>query len=213
MRQTKHISNPTVLCKNIWTLILLKLESKDIVKMVLTISQEFKRFLALKIDWTYTFIKPRYADFHRASLIWYTNGYIRINCPEYARLVNQSPFTQFWALVREDHEQEFGMPAFGTCDSPEQLAVRFPKYKGRVYFSKYVREDVKRSKLRTNIRPSKWGDYCGDHEDDIDRIEYLNEANGKEGRPLINVIYTFDRRPRQFIESYKFKDGIAIIIE
>lgn len=213
MRVARQITNPTVLCKNIWTLILLKLESKDIIKMVLTISQEFKYFLGLKIDWTYAFIKPRYPDFHRASLIWATNSYIRINCPEYACLVTRSPFTQFRKLVREDHEQEFGMPCFGTCDSPEQLAVRFPKYQGRVHFSKYVREHVKRSKLHSGIRASKWGDYCGEHKDDIDRIEYLNEANGKEGRPLINVIYTFDRRPRQFLECYQFKDGVATRIE
>ncbi len=213
MRQTKQITNPTALCKNIWTLILLKLESKDILKVVLTLSKELHRFLAFKINWTYTFIKPRYADFHRASLIWDTNSYIRINCPEYAYLVNRSPFTQFWKLVREDHEQEFGMPCFGTCDSPEQLAKRFPKYRGKVHFIMFARENVKKSKIRKGFRWHKYGEYCGDREADMDRIEYLNEANGKQGRPLINVIYTFDRRPRQSLESYQFKDGVATRIE
>lgn len=198
-----NVTNPTPLCKNLWTIILIKLHPKDIIVFVLQVNKELKHFLGSKLDWTNYFIKKWYPEFHRISLIWWSNLYVEHNYPEYTKIMaTKHPFAKFWRLVREEHECEFGMPEYGTCDNPEQLAVKFPKYGGVVHFMKVHRDRV--NELRSGWRWHKWGAYFGDHK--IDQIEYLNEANGEDGRPLINLQYVFYRHKICGI-TYKYLNG------
>jgi hypothetical protein len=62
-------------------------------------------------------------------------------------------------------------PPYGICDYEEQFYKKYPKFSGYDW------------------RWHKWGDYIGDY--DLSGIEYLYEANGKNGRPLIDIQYFF----------------------
>jgi hypothetical protein len=75
---------------------------------------------------------------------------------------------------------------FGVCDSPEQLARKFPKFVGTVWLA-LVRRINQPSE--DGWRWLKWGEYVGEY--DISNVEYLSECDGKDGRPLIDVQYVF----------------------
>lgn len=80
---------------------------------------------------------------------------------------------------------------FGVCDSPEQLASAFPEYKGKVWMTVVKRDD----KYEVGgWRWRKWGPYIGEH--DLYQVEYLNECDGEEGRPLIDEQWLFDTREK-----------------
>lgn len=77
------------------------------------------------------------------------------------------------------------MPAYGVCDSPLQLAQKFPDFTGNVWFCEILRKNQQDGGWRWH----KWGDYVGEY--DLSNIEYLSEANGEDGAPLIDVQYLF----------------------
>lgn len=78
-------------------------------------------------------------------------------------------------------------PSYGVCDSVEQFASKYPHFEGIVNFTPVYRE---KQRAYGSWRWHKWGPYIGIH--DIYDIEYLYEADGKEGRPLINEQWLFD---------------------
>lgn len=77
--------------------------------------------------------------------------------------------------------------SYGTCDYPEQLAEKYPRFKGVKYFTRFSRaEEPERYGWRWHRR----GVYIGNY--DIRHIEYIFEADGVDGRPLIDHQYVFD---------------------
>lgn len=73
----------------------------------------------------------------------------------------------------EEEDEEF--PTSGVCDSPSQLSLAFPNFKGRVKFHCIKRENEPPS---GGWRWHKWGDYYGKH--DLSRVEYLFQADGRK---------------------------------
>lgn len=73
----------------------------------------------------------------------------------------------------EEEEEEKEFPTSGVCDSPSQLSLAFPNFKGRVKFHCIRREDEPAS---GGWRWHKWGEYYGKH--DLSLVEYLYEADG-----------------------------------
>ena len=89
---------------------------------------------------------------------------------------------------------------YGTCDSPEQLAVRYPKYEGYVLFNIVYRSQQPEEVIRYSHGGiycagwgwRKWGDYCGNFDIDGNYYpRYLCEANGTNGYPKIDIQYVF----------------------
>jgi len=89
--------------------------------------------------------------------------------------------------MEEGLEEEDFRWKYGVCDSPEQLASKYPKYDGIVWMTVVRREEQCE---QGGWRWRKWGEYVGNHT--IDQVEYLSECNGDDGRPLIDEQYLFD---------------------
>lgn len=200
---TKSIAHLTFIGRHIWNIILRKLHPKDITKLTMCINKELKVFLTHNTDWT-ALIKLHYTGYCYAEEQDIKSHYRRLNYSEYDRALDQRrPFVKFFLLTKEKHEQEFGMPCYGVCDSPEQLAAKYPKYRGRVYFRTANRESQPKER---GWRFHKYGPYVGKH--NLIGIEYLREANGKHGKPLIDETWMFHRHDKCGI-CYTFRASAA----
>jgi hypothetical protein len=80
-------------------------------------------------------------------------------------------------------EPKIEVPNYGVCDNEEQFYRKYPKFMGYVTFSQINRTNCH------DWRWHKWGDYIGDY--DLSGMEYLYEADGRNGRPLIDIQYYF----------------------
>ena len=103
---------------------------------------------------------------------------------------------------------------FGVCDSPQQLAAKFPDFEGTVWLA-VIRRSDQPDYGGWRWGWTKWGHYYGDLNYD-DWPEYLYDCDGEDGRPLIDEQYLFSvSQPTQNIGgldsyiSYLFKDGQA----
>ena len=95
-------------------------------------------------------------------------------------------------------------PSYGVVDYPEQLGERFPKFNGVMYFFEVRREEQPYG--WGGWRWRKWGPYLGKHL--IHGMEYLSEADGTYGRPLIDVQWCFSRDKDNLCKiPYYFGDG------
>lgn len=165
--------------RDILGLILLKLDPKDIVVLTFCISKKLKKHLCLSVNWN-----PLIEKFHWRCYTDHKNDH-RCLIPEKYKAY------QFYLLTKEDHEEQFGMPSYGVCDSPEQLARRFPEYKGTVYMEEMRRED---QPARGGWRWREWGEYVGDLDPQPEHyVEYLYDADGEDGCPCIDSQWIFNR--------------------
>jgi hypothetical protein len=108
----------------------------------------------------------------------------------------------FNSLPREDDdcfsEDASRMPRSGVCDSAEQFANKFSYFSGDVYF-KYIHRHK-----QPNENGWKWddaGDYYGEY--DLSKVEYLYSANGKKGRPKIDVQCMFSLHEPDDLQNYR----------
>lgn len=94
-------------------------------------------------------------------------------------------------------------PSYGVCDSVEQFVKKFPDFEGEYYFGPVFRQN--QETRYGGWRWHKWGPYIGEH--DISGIEYIYEADGENGNPLIDVQFCFtDNHTHSFgIQYYKYK--------
>lgn len=91
----------------------------------------------------------------------------------------------FYLLTKCKWNDQYGMPDFGVCDSAQQLAEKYPLYIGNVYLTRVEKE------TNPHWRPHKDGQYVG--ELGLETITRFKEANGRKGRPLIDVVFKFRR--------------------
>lgn len=203
---------------DVWTLILIKLHPKDAIIFVMAINKLLRQYLAEKVNWL-MFLRRDFEDFVRIEKQCkesYTARHnVRSSYPQYTKpLAKRTPFAKYYVLLREEHENEFGMPSYGTCDSPQQLAEVFPKYCGAVYMS-----DVLRSKQpkERGWRWHKYGGYYGKLRPKTVggrcfQPEYLAQANGKHGNPRIDVTWVFSRHDDGRGIKYVFEKGVVVTI-
>lgn len=84
-------------------------------------------------------------------------------------------------------------PPYGTCDDPDQFYQKYSNFNGIVDFKCFER------KIWPDWRWHKHGEYIGNI--DHHGLEYLGEANGENGKPLIDVQYSFvitSNKPKGF---------------
>lgn len=104
---------------------------------------------------------------------------------------------------------------YGVCDSPEQLASKFPKFRGLVWITVVRRSNEPKD---GGWRWRKWGTYVGNYT--VDRryndewVEYLSQCDGRNGRQLIDEQYVFSvRKPENNVmgldayQAYMLFDG------
>lgn len=107
---------------------------------------------------------------------------------------------------------------YGVCDSPEQLASKFPTYEGLVWMTVVRRSDQPAE--GGGWRWRKWGTYVGIHIIDTvyngEYVQYLSQCDGEEDRPLIGEQYVFSvSKPDNNVlglepyRAYRVKDGQA----
>jgi hypothetical protein len=101
-------------------------------------------------------------------------------------------------------EQSLDEIGYGVCDSPAQLAAKFPAHRGTVWMTVVLRSDQSEW---GGWRWHKWGQYVGDHVLDE---EYLYDC------PHIDEQWLFSTdRPRQNIgglddyRAWTLADGVA----
>lgn len=121
-------------------------------------------------------------------------------------------FIAFYRVTRERHECEFGMPERGSCDSPEQLARRFPRFKGTVGLQLEERCSD-RIRKKSGFRWRKFGEYVGEMlSKDVTDWKYINECDGRKGRPLVDETWSFVRCINErYGNSYWIENGEAIL--
>ena len=209
------IDKLTAINGDIWTLIILKLHPKEAILLTMTVNQELRVFLSKKVKWL-RLIQRDFKQFLRIEKQC-REEYVAHHSlwPEYKLILKmKSPFKKYYALLREKHEVEFGMPAYGTCDYPQQLAERFDKYTGSVYMLSVLRINQPKE---GGWRWHKWGEYCGDERPEnlsgSYYPEYLREANGKRGNPLIDEAWIFNRHDDTRGQEYHFANGIATLVD
>ena len=193
-----------VVGKDILTKILLYLdEPKDIILLLCNVSKSIRSYIK-KLHWS-LLIKKHYWNFFHIC-----KDKEKIHIPaEYKHILKvESKPHQFYLLAREEHESQFGMPQYGVCDSPEQLARRFPKYEGKVYLTEIRRCDQPKKR---GWRWRKQGHYYGEMDPEPEHvIQYLSEADGRKGRPYINEQWTFSRHQEDCsygVQIYYFDNG------
>ncbi len=80
----------------------------------------------------------------------------------------------------------------GVCDSPEQLATKFPDFNGIVWITVVRRKDQTGDH---GWRWQKWGKYVGvysvDEMHNGEWVEYLSDCDGENGKQLIDEQYIF----------------------
>ncbi|CAH6420944.1 Hypothetical protein KVN_LOCUS79 [uncultured virus] len=81
------------------------------------------------------------------------------------------------------------IPIYGVCDKPEQFVKKFKNFNGIIYFNPVYRSLQPKE---GGWRWCKWGEYIGEY--DIENIEYLYEAKGTKGRPLIDEQWLFHKQ-------------------
>lgn len=203
---------------DVWTLILRRLPPKDAILFVMTVNQSLQSYLREKVKWQQLIMRD-FSDYLRVEKYCqqYYSGCMAIY-PQYRKVFKQrNPFAKYWMLLRDKNEDEFGMPSYGTCDSPQQLAETFPTYSGKVYLSAVYRASQPRI---WGWRWHKWGGYYGKLRPkskfgDAFEPEYLADANGKNGNPCIDVTYVFNRHKTEYggYDKYVFHNGTAWKIE
>lgn len=164
----------------------------DVVVFVWFVSKATRRLLISRVHW------DRLIRMHH----WYFDK----NTPKFKQIAQiRAKEMQFYQLVKERDQDDFGIPSFGTCDSPHQLASLFPKFKGHVWMNAVYRCDYPDKTWRWH----KWGKYLGEHKEVSSyRIEWISEANGKKGKPRIDVTWTFSRTEEKWpYEKYWFENG------
>jgi hypothetical protein len=100
------------------------------------------------------------------------------------------------------------IPEYGVCDTPTQLARRFPDFSGVLWMLPIYRADQD-SEWDDDIgcflrgwRWRKWGPYVGEFDQvHYDEIEYLEEADGTNGYPPIDVQWVFSNRKPGYMED------------
>lgn len=174
--------------KDILMIIMTMIGNKDAVVLTVCVNKRLKKYLCLTVDW-WALIERDFWWHMRDHEIFskYTPHRPPLNIREIIRC--KTPIGKYYLLSKEKHECKFGMPEFGTCDSLEQLLEKFPKYRGPLEFSSVHRSAQPK---RNGWRWHKWGEYCGELRCGNDP-EYLYDANGKRGNPLIDVTYVFAR--------------------
>lgn len=91
--------------------------------------------------------------------------------------------------MSEEDDFPGGWEPYGVCDSPEQFARRFPKYKGNVWFTVVKRVDQPEE---GGWRWRKWGDYVGEYAiDGSYSPHYLSECDGSNEYPVIDEQWLF----------------------
>lgn len=110
--------------------------------------------------------------------------------------------------MKKEEDERLEDYEFGVCDSPQQLADKFPTFRGIVWMTPIRREDEPKE---GGWRWRKWGDYVGEFTVDApyngEWVTYLGQCDGKDGRQLIDEQYVFHTvKPKQNVlglEAYR----------
>lgn len=108
---------------------------------------------------------------------------------------------------KKSETKEFVAPLYGVADSPEQLAKYLYEHKAgkKIYYMKCIKRSGEPS--YGGWRWHKWGQYIGEF-NLPDDLEYLYDANGKDGMPLIDEQWVFTNQSSLFYDqTYLFESG------
>lgn len=213
MTEPRHLE---FLLPELLTLILQELSPKKIVHFALTTSKSIKTRCS-KVHWNVLLQKYYWMVFINMAKPKVGNFPFLTDC-EADIVKSQSNWIRFYKSVLYDEENVHCIPESGVCDSVQQLAEKYPLYNGIIYASVVYREQT-RNAVREGWRWHKWGEYVGDY--DLSNIEYLDEADGQNGRPLIDSQIVFNRHrlrsnvcglADQRAPRYKLYLGVAIYL-
>ena len=184
---------------DVLTLILKLLHNKDVIVFSVCLSRGIQK-LCKNVNWLLLIDSHHVYFSNKCKNVeknMYTQNRISMDAQyqKAYKFYKSRTWGAYYLVAKEKHEQKFGMSINGICDSPEQLARRFPKFKGYVYLGDIRRKDQPKKK---GFRAHKWGT---NYSDIKNQPEYLYDANGKNGNPLIDEIWIF----------YRFKSDYSII--
>jgi hypothetical protein len=196
---------------DVWTLILMKVTHRQCLLLTMSVNKTLRQFLANKVKWRH-FITRYYGFFEQVEKSCRDYYYRKHpNWPEYNRALRaKTDFAKFYYLTREAYINKHVMPADGTCDFPEQLARKFPMYSGKMYMSKVERCTQPKNR---GWRWHKWGEYHGKLRINTGysfKPEYLYDANGKHGNPVIDEAWVFSRHDKSRGKKVYFEKGTVV---